>query len=121
MYEEHMATEIFHNKLVRDLIPEVLSKKGIGCQTRILSEQEFRPALIEKLQEEVAEYLRSQTPLERIEELSDILEVIFALLKQEGYTIQDLEQVREKKFQTRGGFSRQIFLEKTIAIDPLGN
>ena len=116
-----MATEIFHNKLVRDLIPEVLSKKGISCQTRILSEQEFRPALIAKLQEEVAEYLRSQTPLERIEELSDILEVIFALLTQEGYTIQDLEQVREKKFQTRGGFSRQIFLEKSIAIDPLGN
>ena len=112
-----MIKEISHNKLVRDLIPEVLSKQGIECHTRILSEQEIRPALTDKLEEEVSEYLRSQTPIERLEELADVLEVITALLKLEGHSFQDLEQVREKKFRYRGGFTRQIFLEKTIAID----
>jgi predicted house-cleaning noncanonical NTP pyrophosphatase (MazG superfamily) len=114
-----MAKEIQHQKLVRDRIPEVLSKQGIECHTRILTDEEFRSALTNKLQEEVTEYLCSKTPSERIEELADILEVISSLLKLEGQSFPDLEHVREKKLQLRGGFSRQIFLEKTVAIDPL--
>ena len=113
-----MATEIFHNKLVRDLIPKILSEKGLQCRTRILSGEEFRPALISKLQEETTEYTLSETPSDRLEELADVVEVILALLTTEGQTFQDLELVREKKLRERGGFAQRIFLEKTSATDP---
>lgn len=112
-----MVKETTYNKLVRDRIPEILTNKKSKCRTRILSDEEFQSALTDKLQEEVAEYLCSKTPSERVEELADVLEVIMALLKLEGLTLQDLEQVREEKLQNRGGFSQKIFLEKAVAVD----
>ena len=112
-----MATQILHNKLVRDLIPKILSEKGLQCHTRLLSEEEFRRALASKLQEEVTEYILSKTPSDRLEELADVVEVIRALLATEGRTFHDLEKVREMKLQDRGGFAQQIFLEKTCSAD----
>ena len=38
-----------HNKLVRDRIPEIISKSGIEYQTITLSEQEYQQALRQKL------------------------------------------------------------------------
>ena len=113
-----MATEIFHNKLVRDLIPKILSEKGLQCDTRVLSGEEFRLALLSKLQEEVTEYTHATGSSDRLEELADVVEVILALLTTEGQTFQDLELVREKKLRERGGFAQRIFLEKTSATDP---
>ena len=104
-----------HNKLVRDRIPELLSGRGLMCRTRVLTDQEAFSALTDKLQEEVAEYLCSQTSQERLEELADVVEVIFALLRVQGSTFHDLELRREEKFRDRGGFSRMIFLEETLS------
>ena len=109
--------ETLHNKLVRDLIPDILSKKGVLCRTRVLTDPEFRPALLAKLQEETSEYLHAQTPQERNEELADILEVVLALLALDGSVPSDLERIRQEKLRHRGGFTQKIFLEKTISPD----
>ena len=64
-----------YNKLVRDKIPEIMLSKGETPITKILDNVEYIAFLEKKLDEEVAEYHNSQD----IEELADILEVVYAL------------------------------------------
>ena len=62
-----------------------------------------------KLDEELAEYHKDQN----LEELADLLEVIYAATKARGYSIDQLEELRAKKAEKRGGFDEKIFL-KTV-------
>ena len=96
-----------YNKLVRDKIPEMIEADGKICKTRILSEEEYIAALEEKLNEEVAEYQADKS----LEEMADVLEVLHAICVARGYSLDDLEEVRVKKAEERGGFWERIFLE----------
>ena len=96
------------NKLVRDKIPAIIIKSGQEPTARILSEDEYHQALIDKLHEEVAEYAKSKAS----EELADILEVAYALAETAGLSPQQLEDIREQKAEQRGGFTERIFLEQ---------
>jgi predicted house-cleaning noncanonical NTP pyrophosphatase (MazG superfamily) len=98
---------LVYNKLVRDKIPEIIAQSGKTCKTRSLSPDEYQQRLGEKLEEEVAEYLTSQN----LEELADILEVVYALAALAGVSREKLEQVRNQKAKERGGFRQWIFLE----------
>lgn len=95
-----------YNKLVRDLIPDIIDKSGNQCRTRILSDEEYISMLDKKLDEELAEYHSDQN----IEELADLLELIRAATLARGYTLDELETVRSEKQRTRGGFEKKIFL-----------
>lgn len=96
-------------KLVRDRIPEIIEKNGETPVTRTLDDQEYRAALLQKLEEEVAECRENHSA----EELADLQEVILALAADLGLTPEALETVRVKKAQERGGFAKRIFLEST--------
>lgn len=95
-----------YNKLVRDKIPQIISKQGGFPLTEQLIGESYAEALHSKLAEEVAEYFESRS----IEELADIVEVIYALVKQRGLSIKDLESARLKKYDDAGGFENGIFL-----------
>lgn len=97
-----------YNKLVRDLIPEIITKCGKTPVTRTLSNEEYLIELDRKLNEECAEYQADKS----IEELADMLEVMYAIVKARGYTIEDLESVRIEKAHKRGGFEEKIFLKE---------
>ena len=97
------------NKLVRDKIPEIIEVSGKTCETEILSEDEYLKMVDVKLDEELAEYHKDQN----IEELADLLEVIYAATKARGYTLEQLELVRKEKAEKRGGFEKRILL-KTV-------
>lgn len=103
-----------HKKLVRNLIPEILEKKGIKAITSILDEKLFYTSLQDKLQEEVQEFLEAPSKEARLEELADVVEVILAILEVENTTIETLELIRLKKSHDRGDFSKKIFLEETF-------
>ena len=45
-----------YNKLVRDLIPDIIENSGKQCRTRILSDDEYLEKLDAKLDEELEEY-----------------------------------------------------------------
>lgn len=98
------------NKLVRDNIPEIIEKNGEKAYIRILDDVEYKNQLDIKLQEEVNEYLQD----DNIEELADIVEVIYAILDSKNVKLEEFERVRKEKAITRGAFSKKIFLEKTI-------
>ena len=101
-----MAEKIIYNKLVRDKIPEIIEASGKTCETKILSDEEYLQMLDKKLDEELAEYHKEQN----IEELADLLEVLYATAKARGYSIEELEHVRVEKQKARGGFDRKILL-----------
>lgn len=102
--------EKIYNKLVRDRIPEIIEKSGNECFIEILSDDEYLKMLDLKLDEELAEYHKDQN----IEELADLLEVIYAAAKARGFTKAELEAVRAKKAESRGGFDKKILLKKAI-------
>ncbi|MBE6626486.1 MAG: phosphoribosyl-ATP pyrophosphohydrolase [Ruminococcaceae bacterium] len=93
-------------KLVRDKIPEIIRCSGEEPVTRIMDDGEYLIALEKKLDEEVAEYHESHD----VEELADVLEVVYALCEAQGKTIDDLMRVYSKKHEERGGFKEKIFL-----------
>lgn len=102
--------EIIYNKLVRDKIPDVIKSKGDECVCKTINGRDYFNSLNEKLKEEVNEYLESKS----VEELADIIEVIYAILNFQGLLISDLETLRINKLNKRGAFNERVFLEKVI-------
>jgi len=94
------------NKLVRDKIPEIIEAQGEKAITRVLDTEEYLKCLETKLEEEVSEYRESKT----LEELADILEVVFALSEATGYSQEALLAACTAKRAQRGGFANRIFL-----------
>ena len=97
-----------YNKLVRDRIPEIIEASGKTCVTEILSDEEYLRMVDAKLDEELVEYHKDQN----IEELADLMEVIYAAAVARGYTLEQLEQVRAEKAAERGGFEKKILLKE---------
>lgn len=97
-----------HNKLVRDKIPGIIEKAGKTAHTHILTEEEYLSELDKKLGEEFAEYQADKS----LEELSDMLEVMYAIAEARGHSVAELEAVRREKAEKRGAFKDRIFLER---------
>lgn len=103
-----MAVKVY-NKLIRDKIPEIIEADGRKCKTEILSEEAYLKMVDAKLDEELAEYHKDQN----IEELADLLEVIYAAAQARGYSVEELERVRVAKVEKRGAFQKRILLKET--------
>ena len=101
------------NKLVRDKIIDIIINNGDIPTYHILDEKEYIEALKLKLNEEYQEILKAKTKEEILEESSDLLEVLCALIKAIGYQEEDLSKMRTLKREKRGGFDKRIYLEKT--------
>lgn len=98
-----------YDKLVRDRIPEIIEADGRSPKVRIVTGEELHSYLDRKLDEEVSEFRSDRN----LEELADIMEVLFALAEGLGYTEEELIALRERKKADRGGFSKGIVLEQT--------
>jgi diadenosine tetraphosphate (Ap4A) HIT family hydrolase/predicted house-cleaning noncanonical NTP pyrophosphatase (MazG superfamily) len=97
-----------YEKLVRDKIPEIIKSKGENPVTHIADDKEYRKMIREKLMEEVNEYLESGHK----KELSDILEVIYAICDFEQIDFKQIEAFQKDKKQERGGFADRIILDR---------
>lgn len=102
--------QIIYNKLVRDRIPEIIESSGKTCTVEILFDEDYLRMVDAKLDEELAEYHKDQN----IEELADLLEVIYAATKARGYSIEQLETVRSEKAAKRGAFDKKILLKEVV-------
>ncbi len=100
---------IEYNKLVRDKIPDIITSDGKTCEIEILSNDKYLEMIDKKLDEELAEYHEEQN----IEELADLLEVIYAAAEARGCGKDQLEAVRLDKVASRGAFRKKILL-KTV-------
>lgn len=81
---------------------------------RVLNEEEYLTALLDKLDEESKEVREAASDkAETLGELSDVLEVVYAIGKKHGITPEEIEAARIAKVQKRGGFDKRIFLIST--------
>ncbi|OGK63178.1 hypothetical protein A2313_01850 [Candidatus Roizmanbacteria bacterium RIFOXYB2_FULL_41_10] len=95
------------NKLVRDKIARIIKKQGRVPVTHVADDQEYYHKLKAKLQEEVEEFVKSN----HIDELADLLEVIYAICEYKGISREDLNDRRRKKNEERGKFLDRIILD----------
>lgn len=98
-----------YDKAVRDRIPEIIRESGRDCNLKVVTDNEFLPYMKDKLIEEVNEYLENGD----VEELADVLEVVNRLAELSGVDIDDLENIRLRKNNERGGFHKNIILLNT--------
>ncbi len=97
-----------YNKLVRDRIPENIdSEPGRKSQYRILDDIEYLKELNRKILEEANEFIEGNS----IEELGDLMEVINAIMKLKGYSMEEVNKVMKSKAEKKGAFDNKIFLE----------
>lgn len=94
-------------KLVRDKIPQIIQADGKSPIIRTLSEEDYLQELDKKLNEEVAEYQADKS----IEEMADVLEVLYAICEARGHSLEELEKVRKEKSDKRGAFKERIYWE----------
>ena len=99
-----------YNKLIRDKIPEIIKVAGKQSVVEVMNEEEYIEALDCKLSEELAEYQADKS----LEELADLLEVMYAVAKARGYSVEELESVRKEKAEKRGGFEKRLRLKGVI-------
>ncbi|MDB5254800.1 MAG: hypothetical protein JWL92_176 [Candidatus Nomurabacteria bacterium] len=98
-----------HNKLVRDGIPALLEKKQEPYKSHIADDLEYSDKLYAKLIEEAGEVAKDRNK----EEVADVLEVLLSLIKLNGWSMNEIEEIRLQKLQKLGGFEDRIILEES--------
>ncbi len=108
------------SKVIRDRIPEIIRLSGRKCVVNELLDFSFLPELEKKLKEELKEYLESK----KLEELADLLEIIYRIAELRGSSRDDLDALRLRKKEEKGGFEKNLFLldpfEEKCTLSELG-
>ena len=98
------------NKLVRDKVPSLVTKDGGSYSLKLLSPLEHQHEITKKMYEELNEYNEAASKDEAIEELVDIVELIYAAVKLHDLSIDEFEAIRLEKKKKKGGFEKGIYL-----------
>ena len=85
-------------------IPILTGKK---CIVEAMDNDTYIEYLDQKLNEELAEYQQDKS----IEELADLLEVMYAVVVARGYSVEELERKRLDKAEKRGAFEKRLLLK----------
>ena len=86
---------IQYDKLIRDKIPEIIEASGKAVTVEVMSDDDYLAAVDKKLDEELAEYHKDQT----VEELADMMEVIYAAAKARGCSEGELNSIRVTRYR----------------------
>ena len=97
---------IKYNKAIRDKIPEIIADSGKKYSLKQLDDTSFLVELEKKLNEELIEYTESKD----VEELADLLEVIYRISELRGVNSDELDEIRKDKAKKRGKFDDNLFL-----------
>ncbi len=97
---------IKYNKAIRDKIPQIIKSSGKNCNVKKLDDSEFLIQLEKKLVEELTEYQDSKD----VEELADILEIIYRISELKGVVPDELDKIKQEKALKRGKFDDNLFL-----------
>jgi predicted house-cleaning noncanonical NTP pyrophosphatase (MazG superfamily) len=95
-------------KLVRDRIPELAAANGHPASWHQADPEEFRRWLRAKLLEEAQEAAAATSPAGLLEELGDVLQVLYALAAEAGHEAAAIECARARKARTHGSYTRRL-------------
>lgn len=97
-------------KLVRDNIPSIIEKDGKKAHWRMLHPQDFTNKLMKKVHEEYVELKNAKGHEDKIEEIVDMVEVLYALSSNLGVSPWELNQRRTAKNIEKGAFKQRVYL-----------
>lgn len=98
-------------KLVRDKIPRKMMDDGIDPEVRILSTAQLDKALRAKLVEEAQEVVDATTPEAFLEEMADLWEVWYTLIRHHGLLAKDAYERARDKGLDKGRFAQGFEVE----------
>lgn len=99
----------FHQKLIRDKIPQIIKKEGDIGKVEVLSEKRYEEELRKKLIEEAKE--ASIAPKEELlNELADVLELVKSIGSLYKIQFRKIEEYQKAKRIKRGGFNKKLYL-----------
>jgi predicted house-cleaning noncanonical NTP pyrophosphatase (MazG superfamily) len=104
-------------KLVRDRIPELAAANGHPSTFEQASEAEFALLLRAKLLEEAQEAATASTAA-LVEELGDVLQVLYALAELAGCAAAEIECARVRKARTHGAYTRRLLWQPSAELSP---
>lgn len=100
-------------KIVRDKIPARIAQRQEAEVTRKLPESIQKNFLISKLLEEALEVRNAQARDEKTLELADLLEIVRALARLDGISIEEVTKAADEKRLKAGGFDEGLVLLQT--------
>ncbi|MFN8453825.1 MAG: nucleoside triphosphate pyrophosphohydrolase [Anaerolineae bacterium] len=104
-----MARTVKHNKLVRDNLPAVIVQQGGRPVVEQLDLADFKHELKKKLHEIAGEIYNEG----RIDDLIEILEIVYTLAALAGVNETQLDELRNQKLVERGGYNQRLLLVET--------
>ena len=104
-------------KLVRDRIPELATANGHPGSFHQATEAEYARWLRAKLLEEAQE-AATASPAELVEELGDVLQVLYTLAEQAGCAAAEIECARARKARTHGAYTRRLLWQPSAEREP---
>jgi predicted house-cleaning noncanonical NTP pyrophosphatase (MazG superfamily) len=106
-------------KLVRDNIPELATTNGHpGTFHLAAAEAEYALCLRAKLLEEAQEAATATTREGLLEELGDVLQVLYALAELAGCAAAEVECARARKARTHGAYTRRLLWQPPPEREP---
>ena len=97
-------------KLVRDKIVEHQIASGAEPKYRLLSEEEHRKELINKIIEEAGE-ITDSNPEDRASEIADVQQAVDDLVEKYGLTREQVSKEQARKNAKNGAFKKGIYVE----------
>jgi predicted house-cleaning noncanonical NTP pyrophosphatase (MazG superfamily) len=104
---------VFFGKMVRDKIPDRIAQRMEAEVTRRIPNALKNGFLTSKLLEEALEVRNAATPADKRIELADVYEVVRALARSEGFSIDEIEAAADEKREKAGGFDEGLVLLQT--------
>ena len=105
-------------KLVRDRIHELAATNGQpGTFHQAATEAEYALWLRAKLLEEAQE-AATASPANLVEELGDVLQVLYALAELAGAAAAEIECARARKARTHGAYTRRLLWQPPPEREP---
>src|SRR4030042_3524661 len=102
--------KVYYRKLIRDRIPEKMTRVGATYEIRKLGKKEFKRELLKKVGEEASGLLEAKNKTDIIEELADVLDVAEEARKHWKIKPSCLRTKQKENALKKGGFKKKIYL-----------
>lgn len=102
--------KIFYQKLIRDKIPEKMTRVGAAYEVRRLGKKEFEKELLKKVGEEASSIPKAKNKSELVEELADVLDVVEEIKRFKKIKTSEIKKTQKENIRKKGGFRKRIYL-----------
>lgn len=102
--------KIFYRKLIRDKIPEKMTRVGAAFEIRHLGKKKFEKELLKKVGEEASGLLKAKNKKDLIEELADVLDTVDEIKRFKKIKTSEIQEMQKENIRKKGGFQKRIYL-----------